>query len=269
MTEPLKALTARLGPLPVWVWGVAGAGAVLIGRNLRGRFGQAASETPASDEQTGTPPAASSPEAGGLPSMTAAAPSMFPASPAPSPYSDGTSTVAASSTPTTNMQWRKAGERWALDNLAWSGIVITSALQRYLDGAALNGSDASIVNSVIRAIGAAPEGAPEIILQPGVSAGNAPVPPNTAPIVTAPPAPKTVTVPTPSIKKGQRGAAVIELQTELAGLGLDPGPIDGNYGNATQAAVLRLQKMLGMTNTTGIEYGPIAAERLRAWKLSH
>jgi len=258
-----RALTAKLGPLPVWLWGALGAGVVALGRNLRGRR-STADAAPASDAAAGEGPAASAPEAGG-PAMAATVPSLFPAIPA-NGYSDGASTAPApTSTPD---GWRRAGERWALDNLQWSGIVITSALQRYQEGAALNAADVSIVNAVIRAIGPAPD-APQIILQPGVDPGNAPTPPNSTPVTPAPAGPRSVTVPQAPIRRGDRGAKVTELQTELAALGLDPGPIDGVYGDRTQAAVLRLQRLLGMTGTTGREYGPIAQQKLTAYKLSH
>lgn len=262
MTDPRANLAAKLGPLPVWLWGTIGAGAVILGRNLRGRVKAAASTGPASDAG-GEPPAASAPEAG----SSTGRPSLFPPSPA-NAYDTVVSDPAASTSPATNTNpdaWRRNAEQWALDNTQWSGIVITTAIRRYLDGAPLSYADASIVNTVIRAIGPSPT-APEIILQPGADPGNAPVPPNTTPVTPAPAAPKVVTVPAPSIKRGDRGAAVIELQQELTALGLDPGPVDGVYGAKTQAAVLRLQRMLGMTGTSGREYGPVAAAKLTAWK---
>jgi peptidoglycan hydrolase-like protein with peptidoglycan-binding domain len=47
--------------------------------------------------------------------------------------------------------------------------------------------------------------------------------------------------------KGKAKDVVIEIQTELAKYGYYTGPIDGNYGEATKAAVTKLQTDLGVT----------------------
>lgn len=263
MTDLRGALSARLGPLPTWAWGVIGAGAIIGGRSVRARL--AAAPAPVSDAG-GEPPDATAPETGSSP--TGGRPSLF-ATPA-NPYTAEVGDQAGDTTPApagaSNAAWKRSGEQWALDNLQWSGIVITSALQRYLDGSPLSYSDASIVNSVIRAIGPAPEGAPEVILQPGADAGNAPTPPNTSP--TPAPVVKTVTVPDPPITLGDRGEKVKALQRELVAMGISVA-VDGVYGKETRAGVLKLQQTLGMANTTGRQYGPEAAKRLREWKLAH
>ena len=47
--------------------------------------------------------------------------------------------------------------------------------------------------------------------------------------------------------KGKAKDVVVEIQTELAKYGYYTGPIDGDYGEATKAAVMKLQTDLGVT----------------------
>lgn len=47
--------------------------------------------------------------------------------------------------------------------------------------------------------------------------------------------------------KGKAKDVVVQIQTELAKYGYYTGPIDGNYGDATKAAVTKLQTDLGVT----------------------
>lgn len=265
MTDALDALRGKLGPLPAWAWGTLAGGAVVTVRALRRRTTTPPPPTPPAGEAPAPEPVAPLDTFAGIGSLFPA----IPAAGAYDPTADYPTPTGGASTgaPADNDAWRRIAERWALDNLTYSALVVTTAIQRYLDGVALAYADAAVVNAVIAAIGPPPQSAPPILLQPGVSAGNAPTPPGAA--SSAPPPPTaTVTVPTPSIRLGQRGAAVVELQRELAALGLNPGPIDGYYGARTRAAVLALQQMLGMTGTTGREYGPNAAARLKAYKLT-
>jgi peptidoglycan hydrolase-like protein with peptidoglycan-binding domain len=44
-----------------------------------------------------------------------------------------------------------------------------------------------------------------------------------------------------TLQLGSMGAAVVELQKKLADVGFDPGPIDGIFGECTEAAVLSFQ----------------------------
>ena len=46
----------------------------------------------------------------------------------------------------------------------------------------------------------------------------------------------------PILKKGSKGAYVIELQKLLKAKGYDPKGIDGDFGNNTQAAVKKFQE---------------------------
>ena len=56
-----------------------------------------------------------------------------------------------------------------------------------------------------------------------------------------------VTVPTSTLKPGDTGSQVIDLQQTLAALGYLTGTADGNYGPATQSAVARFQRATGLT----------------------
>jgi N-acetylmuramoyl-L-alanine amidase len=47
--------------------------------------------------------------------------------------------------------------------------------------------------------------------------------------------------------KGKATDVVVRIQTELAKYGYYTGPIDGNYGESTKAAVAKLQTDLGVT----------------------
>lgn len=61
-------------------------------------------------------------------------------------------------------------------------------------------------------------------------------------IPTATPPPQ----PCPTLRIGSRGASVIELQRLLLAHGFNPGPIDGIFGNQTQAAVMAFQRSRGL-----------------------
>ena len=49
------------------------------------------------------------------------------------------------------------------------------------------------------------------------------------------------------LRVGSRGQAVTNLQRQLAGLGFNPGPIDGIFGPKTKAAVVAFQRAAGIT----------------------
>jgi len=53
--------------------------------------------------------------------------------------------------------------------------------------------------------------------------------------------------PTTTLKPGDTGVQVVNLQHVLASLGYSPGKADGNYGPATTAAVKRFQGKAGLT----------------------
>lgn len=69
----------------------------------------------------------------------------------------------------------------------------------------------------------------------------------TTPIVT----PTPVAVPTPilaaTLRRGDRGPAVAQLQRSLQAVGAYSGPITGYFGNLTEDAVIRYQRWRGLT----------------------
>lgn len=66
------------------------------------------------------------------------------------------------------------------------------------------------------------------------------------PAPAADPAPAAVGGPHPQLQVGARGGEVIALQQRLAAAGCDPGPIDGDFGGMTRAAVVRFQAANGL-----------------------
>ena len=74
----------------------------------------------------------------------------------------------------------------------------------------------------------------------------------------------------PVLKKGSNEPAVRDLQESLKALGHDPGPIDGVFGEATEAAVRAFQqkksqsmglwaRSLGSTSTRPTRASPFSA----------
>ena len=75
---------------------------------------------------------------------------------------------------------------------------------------------------------------------------------SSAPIPTPEPGPAPAPAPTPgrpTLRRGSKGEAVVELQTILHKLGYDLGGcgIDGDYGRMTQSAVMNFQSDHGLT----------------------
>lgn len=60
------------------------------------------------------------------------------------------------------------------------------------------------------------------------------------------PAPRSPTTSSPELSRGDFGAAVTELQQLLQRAGVPTGPIDGDFGPMTQAAVRRFQTSRGL-----------------------
>src|SRR5438552_707216 len=50
----------------------------------------------------------------------------------------------------------------------------------------------------------------------------------------------------PMLREGSAGSEVAKLQAQLQDLGFNPGPIDGRFGPATEAAVLAFQQSAGL-----------------------
>lgn len=72
------------------------------------------------------------------------------------------------------------------------------------------------------------------------------------------------------LKKGDRGEAVKGLQGTLRYAGFDPGEVDGIYGAATSAAVLRMRRAEGSTVADGDNFtGWAYAQLMRAMSKKH
>jgi spore coat assembly protein SafA len=63
------------------------------------------------------------------------------------------------------------------------------------------------------------------------------------------PCPSTPPLEYPTLKLGDRGPFVVNLQARLKSLGFDPGPIDGIFGPRTEAAVKSYQQSRGLPPT--------------------
>jgi peptidoglycan hydrolase-like protein with peptidoglycan-binding domain len=83
-----------------------------------------------------------------------------------------------------------------------------------------------------------------------------------APSAVAAPVPADTSSATGSLRKGAKGAAVTELQGALKRHGFDPGPIDGDFGPKTEAAVKAFQAAKGLT-VDGV-VGPQTRQALQA-----
>lgn len=81
---------------------------------------------------------------------------------------------------------------------------------------------------------------------PPTTAATAPTTPATTATVTQP-QPQPPAVPTTTLKPGDHGPAVVELQRALAHVGYSVGTVDGVYGPATTQAVTRFQQSHGLT----------------------
>jgi peptidoglycan hydrolase-like protein with peptidoglycan-binding domain len=77
-------------------------------------------------------------------------------------------------------------------------------------------------------------------------------------VTCAPPPPVT----RPTVRRGSTGEAVTRLQQILAGVGFDPGPIDGIFGPKTDAAARAYQSSRGLVIDAIV--GPLTWARLEA-----
>lgn len=81
------------------------------------------------------------------------------------------------------------------------------------------------------------------LLHPTPQPAPAPTPqPSPAPAPQPAPAPAPIKGSGPLLRHGTHGAPVRALQTRLKELGFDPGPIDGDFGPKTKAAVTAFQR---------------------------
>src|SRR5581483_454510 len=81
----------------------------------------------------------------------------------------------------------------------------------------------------------------------GTKAETTSTPTTTAARTTPTTTPRAVPVPSTTVKPGDHGTSVTQLQRALAKAGYSPGKADGAYGPGTTDAVKRFQKAQGLT----------------------
>ena len=175
----LESLKTRVGPLPIWLWGLLLGGAVVAYMYVR------QSQTNTAAAATGT----------GSTSALNALGAANPQDPLTSSGNYGMMGATSTTGTPTNQSWQAAGianaNTWGI-----SDIGMQSALQNYLAGMPLNSAEQNAVNKVLGTVGPPPEGVSGLV-NGGTSILNPPTPvqTTTAPKATGTPkaAPKPVT----------------------------------------------------------------------------
>ncbi len=171
-------LTRKVGPLPVWGWGLAVGGGLLAASYMRARAGGGGGA-----EDPGVAPATAT--AAGVGNLG----------------DTGTATVTPAVTPyraTNNDEWRTLASELILGtHLGYSGLAVDTALSKYLSGEPLSIAEQAIVNLAIRLAGSPPTAPPLPI--PGTPVDDTPNTPNTPqnPVDTGT-TPNTPNAPTPA-----------------------------------------------------------------------
>lgn len=134
-----EKLSAKLGPLPVWAWGVI-IGVLIVAWQWRSRM----SSAPESDPMEDGPTAAAAPYGNfsTVPMQTAPADVIQP--------------------DRTNDEWMSIALKAIQNNNMGSSLGAQIALQKYLTGRELTETESKIVNFAIQAAGLPPQGVQEI-----------------------------------------------------------------------------------------------------------
>lgn len=136
----LDKLTAKLGPLPVWVWGLI-IGGILVAWQWRSRMGGSSSSDTAEEEAA----------------LATVAPygnfSTVPMATAPADVSN---------VEQTNQEWLNVAMKAIQANNMGSSLSAQTALEKYLSGRELTAAEAKIVDYAIKAAGLPPQGVQEI-----------------------------------------------------------------------------------------------------------
>lgn len=191
--NPVETLGEKLGPLPVWVWGV-GLGVTITGARWAIDKRKAAATPPAASTDAGTPAGAGNGVAGG-PGVSpgAGSPATVPAVGvpnaggwnAPADQVAGTPTTAAG--PTTNAEWQTLAVE-ALTADGYPPLTIETAISKYLAGTPITVTEQALISQAFRHQGRPPEGAPVMTTAPETAVGGGSSP-------TAAPVPQNVTQP--------------------------------------------------------------------------
>jgi len=198
-SEPVKALTAKVGPLPAWAWGLMLGGTIVGVRWYRNRSHPAPVTGTSADGaggESGDPTEQGVGVGVGDPGIGMASPGVVGAYPIPSTYqanpggtitSDGLPSGSEDTGPLNNGEWREQ----AFDQLRGKGYdptAASTALSKYLSSQPLTPAEVQMVSFVLQMVGEPPEGAPAIVRE-GAQA--------TTPTTPAPP-PVSVTPPLPA-----------------------------------------------------------------------
>lgn len=187
MSAITDTLTARVGGVPTWVYGVGVGGLTLAALAWRDRR-----RSPADSATPGDTPAdgSASPSAGVVDLSGYDADVSL----SPSPMGGGTWAVAprdATDDPlddtapevvptgiSSNLQWQRVTSNWALAN-GFAQIAVVNGIGGALDGEELGPEELAVVRAVLSQFGAPPDGMPPVRARTVAPVVNAPPPPAT------------------------------------------------------------------------------------------
>lgn len=168
MPDVRAALTAKLGPLPAWAWGLGLGGVVIAGRWLLARRGDnAAQNAPVSTADTAQVEGAAGGSGGGAAGVPAAAPN-------PGSFADTAITPGFpvdQLAPADNAQWLSLATTAVVRTTGVTVTAISDALSKYLAGQPITPVEESYVSRAIAALGYPPAGAPAIVRESTVGSG--------------------------------------------------------------------------------------------------
>jgi hypothetical protein len=262
MSDITESLTRKLGPLPVWVWGVLAGGAISAGRWAwdKNKNSGTAAVDPAADAgaSPAVPASASGAGAAGLggdygyPNSGA-----WEGPPATAP-TDG-STPAAGTPATTPAETNAEWVRRAVAALIAAGtgpLVASEAIRKYLAGEPVTPAEQALISSALQSQGMPPEGAPPLTAAAPTNPGTVNTTPPPAP--TPAPAPAPAPSPAPTVPAGRRqlwegaeGEDVARLQRWLNKATAAGLTVDGKFGTKTKAAVAKLQQFMSGGSYSG------------------
>lgn len=218
-------LTAKIGKLPVWAWGVIGATVVLLGYYItRSRKNARVANPTANPSADSANPFSN---LFGLATPTDTANALLPDGTSGQSNGGGADVYSTGETNTsidTNLSWLNKGISIAVQKGNHSALGSTTALQKYLSGLPLNVGEQDVVGTVLSNLGYPPEGAPVMvkIIKDTVGKSDATNPAPIAPKVTPTPTP-TPTV-TPKAKTGANGYPLDSKGREVIEYGLLDAP---------------------------------------------
>lgn len=201
-----ESLTAKVGPLPAWAWGLALGGTIVGVRWYRNRdTGSGSVDLEAGTSADGSAESGMA-EAGGagigigMPGVGISSgggvvgsypvPSSYQANPGGVITSDGSDSGSVDSGPMNNGEWRTQAFD-ALRARQYGTTQASTALSKYLSSSPLTAAEEGMIAYVLQEVGEPPEGAPAIVRE-GAQATTPTAPPAPAPVtppIAAPPAP--------------------------------------------------------------------------------